>query len=254
MSIEAVDGCLLGRMKAITEALETHELLVSHPNLIRQAVRILCGSELEPDLLDFFTTVTHRFMGVGRFCLIHNHIVDDLILKQRWDELIDHVMKGREVCVEIYDPKAMSIKESTELKQRLSLEFQAVSTAISNYGSDNHDSRILPVKDCEDDTSLAGVCYTKICVASGHMSTPMDVTREKRILERRQGEITPMLYCYDLLDLLHDVAIGPGLNRYSGRQFDSSLVEELKTRYDKEIKMMQRYDRWLTTYEAPEDQ
>lgn len=247
MSIEAVDGCLLGRMKALTEALETHGLLVSHPNLIRQAVKALCASDLEPDLIDFFATVTHRHMGIGRFCLIHNHIVDDLILASKWDQLVDHARKARDVCVEIYDTNTFTPEESAELKQRLILEFQAVSAAISNYGIDDRNVRILPIKDCGEGSSLAQVCYTKICVASGHLSTPMDVDREKHVLERRAGEITPVLYCYDLLDLLHDLSMAGGKNRYSGRPFEPALAADLKIRYEKEIKMMRRYNEWLLT-------
>lgn len=262
--IQVVPAQTRACLKAIVESLNTHRELKNAQSHIKQAADEICNN-VSVELAAFFATITHRGLGVGRFCLIHNHQIDDIVLQADWPTLIEHVKQGRESCVEIYDNPALMIEDLSIIKKHLFDEYSAVLSALKNYKSGGPEVPILPcLQNSEFDMvqdnghfstffSLTEQCHETICMASGKIPQPMDVVRSKRVIDQAEGDLTPEIYCYDLLELLEDLSSEDPqerINRHSKLPFDPLLSKELMLRYAKELKMMKRYHEWVDT-QAP---
>lgn len=246
------------------------ESLLTHPELegldLAPAVEAICGAGFSTDVVVLFATITHRGMGIGRFCLIHNHQVDTFVLEQQWDLLRAEAAKAKEQCVEIYHNSLLTESQQHALKKQLMAEFTAVKSALANY-SLGQPQPLMPCTDWRKEellvldrdghrmeiASLTEHCHETICLAAGQVgASPLDVTRTLYLLDRPQQDITPIQYCYDLLELLHDLSGPvPARNRYSGEPFDPVLEKELRHRYEVQLGMMARYHQWLDDH--PED-
>lgn len=263
MSVPSVPLDRRAQWKLVQESLATHPELEGLD--LAPAVEAICGAGFSTDVVVLFATITHRGMGIGRFCLIHNHQVDTFVLEQQWDLLRAEAAKAKEQCVEIYHNALLSDSQQHSLKKQLMAEFTAVKSALSNY-SLGQPELLMPCTDWrkeevflldQDQTgtqghqleiaSLTERCHETICLAAGQVgAAPLDVTRTLYLLDRPQQDITPIQYCYDLLELLHDLSGPvPARNRYSGEPFDPVLEKELRHRYEVQLKMMACYHQWL---------
>lgn len=231
------------------------EALLTHYNLkdidLTEAVDHIYNSGVSDDILILFATISHRWMGIAKYCLIHNHLVDIYVQARNWKALTKHLQQGKEMAAEIYDNQFLSPEEALALKWRLRHEFLAVKSAIQSYAPSLNTtaaSHILPRPYQQGDEdrekqSLTEKCFGGICRIEGQMEIPLEVVRKRYILDRKAGDVTPISYCYDILELLADVL--EDQNRYAMRSFDPQLKAELCQTYASELAMLKKYHEWL---------
>lgn len=267
MSILAVPAKIRACIKALSESLSTHRELKVSQKRINEVISAIC-EKLDLKRVALLATITHRYMAVGRFCLIHNHQMDLWINDENnsdsISQILSWVLKGKKMCVEIFENSNLSPENVSKFKDMLVREFQTVQTAILNYSDLGKSDRIMPClkeSECRPDAELTskGIkyqgprsmvenCHGSVCIANGHDVEPLNINRSITFIDHHPGFYIPTIHTYDLLELIHDILPENYLdriNRYSNKHFNKEVSEELRARYDREICLILRYHDWL---------
>jgi hypothetical protein len=239
-----VQACI----NAIKESLESHRELarVKSDKIHDVAVRICNTFDIRS--IAFFVTITHLCMGVGRFCLIHNHKVDDYILSESpgaIDDLLVWIRQGNLMCVEVFKNPHLDPEDLAIIEHHLVQEFNTVHSAILNYTEQGYGEKIMPCRDGRN--SLVESCHGTVCQASGYDPVPLDVNRKIDIIDTVRGSYLPTLFSYDVLDLVHDLLPDQPearINRFSKLPFAQDLSQDLCKKYSRERAMVRRYHQW----------
>lgn len=258
----AIPASVQACVKAIKESLSSHSVSNINPDLLHTLATKICQS-FDVKRIALFCTISHRCMGIGRFCLIHNHKLDTWLEKgdaESIEELLIWLRKGRQMCVEIFDNNRLTKDEMLALKDELISEYNSVHTAILNYNDLGKDSPLMPCKNpitasmSSDgikyigERSMVEQCHSTVCSASGNFPTPLKLNRKIFLVDHPHDQHVPTLYTYDQLDLLHDLLPdnpAERINRFSKVPFRSDIADDLRTKHTKEIKILQCYHAWL---------
>ena len=232
---KVLDSKTVACLVALKEALSTHQII--RENVDQENINVVdetINNKVDLRYLTFFITITNRCLGVGRWCLHHNHVVDDLILDEDLPALIAHVKRGRQNCIEIFDNPDLSQEEVLVVRKELEREYKAVQSAINNY---NGTDAIVP--------TLVRNCYQTICFTEEGSDRPFSMERKIAVFDNPPGDKTPIMCCFDVVELVGLVADNVSINKCTKRPFGPKVREYVEERFSKELAMTRRYHRWL---------
>ena len=248
-------------MKAIKESIGSHNVSLK-PGTVHEFASKICQN-FDVKRIALFCAISHRCMGIGRFCLIHNHKLDVWLEEgnaESLEKLLAWIRKGRQMCTEIFDNAQLTPEEVAALKNELVTEYNSVRAAIVNYNDSGKDEPLMPCKKPSSaymafdgirytgERSMVEKCHGTVCSASGSFPAPLNLNRIIFLIDHPPDRIVPTLYDYDQLELLCDlVPENPSerINRFSGKSFRSDSAESIRNSHMKEIKMIKRYHIWL---------
>lgn len=226
----------------LKDALLSHRLIKENieDEALESMAREVCA-HINEDYLTFFVIITDRNMAIGRWCLINNHIVDDLVTAGDVQGLIEHIKRGRANCPEILDNSELTDEQYRALVDELKLQRKSIQSAIANYRGD--ETKIVP--------DLMKQAYHTVCVSEQKGLASFSYDRQAPIFDHPPGDVTPIKCCFDIVQLVAivDKSTREGktrvINPCTRRPFDPSVFDHVRRKYGKELAMMSRYHSWL---------
>lgn len=249
-------------MKAIKESIGSHAGISVKSDIVHHFATVICQN-FDVKRIALFCAISHRCMGVGRFCLTHNHKLDTWLEKgdaESLEKLLAWIRKGRQMCVEIFANTNLTVDEIDSLKSELVSEYNSVHTAILNYNDLGKDAPLMPCRKpvtatitaegirYNGERSMVEQCHGTVCSASGNFPTPLNLNRKIFLTDHPADQMIPTIYTYDQLELLHDLlpeAPAERINRFSKKPFRSEAIDAIRLKHMKEIKMLKYYHAWL---------
>lgn len=246
-----LDNRTVAIKRLLTEALTTHSALRDHPAKIEAAVNaLMCVNE---NYLALFIVFTHRATSIGMYAIVHNEIVDKLVLSGDCNALVERAKLGYDALPEVDRNPYLTADETAVIVKSINFDYEAITTVINNYNDSYSDDEFLVA--CPTDltitkhsyqngekdlhATLYRQCREVVCVANNQppvASTCMSNTI--RVTDSTPGQTMPDIYCFKLEELLAHLARenGPTVTNYlSGSPFHPRTLEHLRARYAKEI-------------------
>ena len=203
--------------------------------------------------------------GLGKFALTYNEELDEII-RSKMNLLLQQILFGpKEMFIEIYDNDYLTEEDKSSLLRVLSREMVGAVKFLESIRSRSSDldfpddicnyqaieTNISRERGTANLTTISSKCYDEVCLEDSQMvntdkvwatvakyeSPPTTV----QTVDTPSSYSTPMIYCFELLDLLNAITEDPPINPQSQEPFSPMSLALIKRRFSKEIAMYRRY-------------
>ena len=189
-----------------------------------------------PENYYMILTLLNRNTKSGRFALIYNDLVYNVVEKRKEKDFVKLLMNPE--FPEINDNKALAEEEKQYLKTILKYEMTAINLLMKRQESSKKIELIPSV--------LYNECFMQVSLMYQKEEDPellkyssFESPNYITIAEHNENTDTYHMYSFDLLDLIVLVVFKEN-NVYTGKPFSEANLENINSRYNTEIKMVKR--------------
>lgn len=240
------------RKDILTVILKTHNL--SSDEIEFAANEVLKMNLSDKDLSNFVLQA-YLLTNTGRFSLIFNNNLDtDIKFKigiEKWVKMAG----TKEGWPELYDNPYLTNEETKIIEEMSNREYFAILNTLETCKScENTGSiEIFPCKTTQDDsvylnnnivyTSIYEQCYENVCISES--------IQRGKIISLKSGSDIPQVayvgdgkgtkFCFKVMELIEQLARGNYINPQNNEMFSDTVLNQLLSKYNKEIKMYKRF-------------
>ena len=245
--VVAIPRSMIVQKSIIDSALKTHEDLTSDDRIyFLSLLDKLCDKKLAK-----FVAQIYKLSNTGRFSLTYNMLLDKYIKNKNKEKILTLVeMSGKEKAwPELYNNKRLDEEEIETVETMNRREVHSILNTVET--ADGYDSfeNIIPCQAETLDTlameekglqysTIYSDCYNNICISESQqkgkiVSLNSDIPQIAYVADEQDRT----KYCFNLMDLIERLANGNYINSQSGRMFSKTTLDQILTKYEKEIKM-----------------
>lgn len=238
----------------LEDTFSTHDALINYPQEKEASIRHLC-SKFNIEYFALFIAVTNKCLSVGKYAVVHNHRVDQMVINSDFEGLKDIINAGIDDLIEFFDNPYLTENQKNRITEQLNVEFQTVKTFVENFRdhkSKSHRSvrkRVLVYSGRSGEMKETIVhqsstlpfiskCRARVCLENG--KTPYYSSDSTRLTIRdiRPSRGVPEVMCFDIVELLDILSNDPSLpviNPRTNELFSDDTLFTLQRRYAIEI-------------------
>lgn len=245
------------------------ECLSSHRDLeeedLEYASSLGCRFKPDDDALAMFMLHSCKSTNTGRFSLTYNFELDRAIVERNgqrvidlasidvdtaWPEVFDNPYLSeaeRETIIRVHDKELNAVKNVVEQGKTMSPPYTVQFMTKCEPTVD----RITDKKGGVDtETTVYGTCYKGVCIEeSRHGGVLFDLEQPEKLQEtvmvpEKAASVEigiHLVRCYDFIHLIHGLSLVPPVDPTTGQKFSDATEKMLLQRYNKEIKMYQKF-------------
>lgn len=205
---------------------ETLDDLSSNGHL-QDAVKTICSDSVDLELLSTFVAITHPDMSMGRYAVLHRHKIATTIDSRDWVGLKQYYNAGLGNLEEVYGNRLLSQQDKDVITRSITTDVSTIMSMIANYR--HCKSQGKKMLSCNN--SYYGKCKSTVCLAEGIYPVATDVPTDLYVYDRD-------LHCFNIMDIIellsrnHSPSV---INPQTDREFLSSTLSTLRSKYHKEI-------------------
>src|SRR4029079_13686149 len=139
-------------------------------------------------------------IGIGRYAVTHNHIVDRAVSDNNWVLLIKEVNKGRQAFQELYDNILLSEEDKNRIIALLDLELATLMSVVNNYNVNT----TVPLLSRQGDNRLTlyDKCREIINVVNNDVPSTGQLSDVVWLSDVTSDSLLPEIRCYNVDMLL----------------------------------------------------
>ena len=240
-------------------------VLKTHGNLSEDdrnfAINEIIDAKLDDQDLAKFIHQIYKLSNTGRFSLTYNLDLDSHIKAKipiRIKELIQ-VSGDEKAWPELYDNNYLTEIDINVIEKMSNREYYAILNTIQTASSSKDFENIIPCVTTQDDaiylekdgiyhTSIYSKCYNNVCLSESQqtgkiISLTSDIPQIAYVAEGSDTDTNTDIgvYCFKIIDLIEQLSRGDYTNPNTGKIFSNRVLNQLLSKYDKEIKMYKKY-------------
>lgn len=242
----------------IESALKTHKDLGSEDR--KYLIGEVIGMDLSDGALTNFILRTYKLSNTGRFSFIYNLDLDSHI-KTRSGKRVRKLVEvaGEEIAwPEVFANPYLSDEERDTIEKMYNREYFAVLNSLERAKCNNRNlEEILPCGSSNTDslylsdnklkyTTIYSQCYDNVCMSEAEQLGKIIALGNgndeiPQIAYVADGNKKSDRYCFRVMSLIKQLSEGNYINPKTGAMFSPLLLEQLLSKYEKEIKMYKRH-------------
>lgn len=226
---QAFDSAEIAYSLLLLQSLKTHEKLASmDESVLGSVVSRVCLS-INKQHYRYLIVFTNKLMPLGRYCDIHNNIVDEAILSGDIDSLLREISLGKDMFREVYNNQLMTPEDIHHFDVQVEIESKVIHSMIENYHTVVCDRSTL----C--DKTLYSQCKEMMCKLEGREQQECDTIY---ICDMDKNSNISNVFCANKHKVIRSLCSDVCLNPYTGEEYSDKTLNQLKDKYQLELRLL----------------
>lgn len=239
------------QLNILSVVLKDHKF---NPEITKGVINKVLNLNLTDSQFAKFVLQIYKLSNAGRYSLTYNKMFEDMVGNKQSIKKLIRIAGTEEAWPELYSNNYLNREEKNSIEKMYRREYYAMLHTIEN--SDSYSDNLLP---CEINdqktvtlndegikyTTMYSECYEKICITENKQTG--------KIISLGNNDIPQVAYvgdkgkkfCINLVDLIERLAKGNYINPDTNMEFSKTLISQLLSKYEKEIKMYKYFFREL---------
>lgn len=224
--------------------------VLKNHNFDSDIIKTIINEVLNLDLTDSqfakFVLQIYKLSNTGRYSLTYNKMFENMVNKNQSIKKLIRIAGTEEAWPELYSNNYLDRDEKNSIEKMYRREYYAMLHTIEN--SESNDNNLLP---CEINdqktitlneegikyTTMYSQCYEKICITENKQTGKIVSLSDNNIPQIAYVGDKGKKFCLNLVDLIGRLARGNYINPNTNMEFSKTLISQLLSKYEKEIKM-----------------